>query len=56
MQKKKKKNRVTSSEMTAKPVATEMSEKCNIMGEGFHFIYLAFGFSYAGNLSAQCMG
>ena len=26
------------------------------MAEGFRFIYLAFGFSYAENLSAQCMG
>ena len=30
--------------------------KCNIMAEGFRFIYLAFGFSQAENLSAQCMG
>ena len=30
--------------------------KCNIMDEGFRFIYLTFGFSLAKNLSAQCMG
>ena len=29
---------------------------CNIMAEGFRSIYLAFGFSKAENLSAQCMG
>ena len=29
---------------------------CNIMAEGFRFIYLAFVFSYAENLSAQHMG
>ena len=29
---------------------------CNIMAEGFRFIYLVFGFSLAENLSAQCMG
>ena len=26
------------------------------MAEGFRFIYLAFGFSYADNLTAQCIG
>ena len=26
------------------------------MAEGFRFIYLAFGFSKAENLSVQCMG
>ena len=29
---------------------------CNIIAEGFRFIYLAVGFSEAENLSAQCMG
>ena len=28
----------------------------NKMAEGFRFIYLAYGFSWAENLSAQCMG
>ena len=31
-------------------------EWCNIMAEGFRFIYLAFGFSLAENFSAQHMG
>ena len=30
--------------------------QCNIMAEGFRFIYLAFGFNSAENLSAQHMG
>ena len=34
----------------------ECMNTCNIMAEGFRFIYLAFGFSEAENLSAQCMG
>ena len=34
----------------------EASYPCNIMAEGFRFIYLAFGFSLAENLSAQHMG
>ena len=29
---------------------------CNIMTAGFRFIYLAFGFRFAENLSAQHMG
>ena len=29
---------------------------CNIMAEEFRFICLAFGFSWAENLSAQCIG
>ena len=33
----------------------QISYLCNIIAEGFRFIYLAFGFSKAENLSAQCI-